>query len=54
MLEGKPGLKLTGQHGEVMPESAAAELSYLRTNASEFGIDSEVFEKHEIHLHVPS
>ena len=37
-----------------MRESAEAALSYLRSNASEFGIDSEVFENHEIHIHVPS
>jgi len=54
MLEGKPGLKLTGQLGDVMRESAEAALSYLRSNAEEFGIDAEVFRKHEIHIHVPS
>ncbi len=54
MLEGKPGLKLTGQLGDVMRESAEAALSYLRANAVEFGIDPEVFEKNEIHIHLPA
>ena len=54
LLRGKAGLKLTGQLGEVMQESAEAALSYLRANAEEFAIDSELFEKHEIHIHVPS
>ncbi len=54
LLRGKPGLKLTGQLGEVMQESAEAALSYLRANAEKFAIDSELFEKHEIHIHVPS
>jgi len=54
MLEGKPGLKLTGQLGDVMRESAEAALSYLRSNAEDFGIDPQVFEKNEIHIHVPA
>ena len=54
MLEGKPGLKLTGQLGDVMRESAEAAVSYIRANAEEFGIDSGLFERHEIHMHVPA
>jgi len=54
MLEGKPGLKLTGQLGDVMRESAETALSYLRANADEFGIDPTLFERNEIHIHVPS
>jgi ATP-dependent Lon protease len=54
LLAGKPGLKLTGQLGEVMRESAEAALSYLRANAERLAIDPELFEKNEIHVHVPS
>ena len=48
------GLKLTGQLGDVMQESAEAALSYLRSNAERLGIDPELFEKNEIHIHVPA
>ena len=54
MLKGKPGLKLTGQLGDVMRESAEAAVSYLRSNASQFGIDPQVFQENEIHIHVPA
>ncbi len=53
-LDGKPLLRLTGQLGDVMRESAEAALSYLRANAEDLGIDSAVFEKSEIHVHVPA
>ena len=53
LMEGKGGLMLTGQLGEVMQESAQAALSYARTNARELGIDPKRFEKVDIHLHVP-
>ncbi|HYV65786.1 MAG TPA: endopeptidase La [Myxococcales bacterium] len=48
------GLILTGQMGSVMQESAQAALSYLRSRSSDFGIPSDWFETHEIHLHVPA
>jgi ATP-dependent Lon protease len=54
LFPGKPGLRLTGQLGEVMQESAEAALSYLRANAERLAIDPELFEKNEIHIHVPS
>jgi len=54
VLKGKPGLKLTGQLGDVMRESAEAAVSYLRSNASQFGIDPQVFQENEIHIHVPA
>ncbi len=54
LLPGKPGLRLTGQLGEVMQESAEAALSYLRANAEQLAIDPELFEKNEIHVHLPS
>ena len=53
-MEGKPGLHLTGQLGEVMQESADAALSYLRSNADALLIDEDVFEKNRIHVHVPA
>ncbi len=53
-VDGKPELRLTGQMGEVMRESAEAALSYVRTNAEELGISPDVFEKSQIHVHVPA
>ncbi len=54
LMPGEPGLKLTGQLGDVMRESAEAALSYLRANAERLGIAREVFEKNEIHIHFPA
>lgn len=54
LMEGKPGLRLTGQLGDVMRESAETALSYLRANSNELGIDPELFEHNEIHVHVPA
>jgi len=51
---GKGELKLTGQLGEVMKESAAAGLSYLKSRAAEIGIDPTLFDKNDIHVHVPA
>ena len=53
LMRGKGNLTLTGQLGDVMQESARAALSYVRSRAEEFQIDPEVFEKSDIHLHVP-
>jgi ATP-dependent Lon protease len=54
LMSGEPGLKLTGQLGDVMRESAEAALSYLRANAERLGIARDVFEKNEIHIHFPA
>jgi ATP-dependent Lon protease len=51
--EGKGELRLTGNLGNVMKESATTALSYLQANAKKFGIDPGVFEKKTIHVHVP-
>ncbi len=50
---GKGELKLTGNLGNVMKESAATALTYLQVNAKKFGIDPEIFSKVNIHIHVP-
>jgi ATP-dependent Lon protease len=53
VLEGKGSLQMTGQLGEVMQESAQAALTYIKSRASSLGIDMEVFERMDIHLHMP-
>ncbi|MEL6837280.1 MAG: endopeptidase La [Bacteroidota bacterium] len=50
---GKGKLTLTGNLGDVMKESAVTALSFLKANSDDFGIDHELFEKNDIHLHVP-
>jgi ATP-dependent Lon protease len=51
---GDGALKLTGQLGEVMKESAQAALTYLRANHTDFGMNPEDFKKFEYHVHVPA
>ena len=53
LSKGKGGLTLTGNLGDVMKESTHTALSFLRANADLVGLDSEVFEQHSIHVHVP-
>lgn len=53
-MPGGRGFQLTGQLGEVMQESARAALSYVRSNAAEFGVPQEFFSKNDIHLHLPA
>ncbi|MBN2390615.1 MAG: endopeptidase La [Anaerolineae bacterium] len=53
LIPGKGALILTGQLGEVMQESAQAALTYLRSQATAWGINPEVFEKTDIHIHLP-
>ncbi|MBC8161872.1 MAG: endopeptidase La [Roseiflexaceae bacterium] len=53
-LEGNAGLKITGQLGEVMRESAEAALTYVRSRARLLGIDPTFFDKHNVHIHVPA
>jgi len=54
VMKGKGDLALTGHLGEVMKESAHAALSYARTHAEELGIDPDLFEVRDIHVHVPA
>ncbi len=53
LLEGKGGLTLTGNLGDVMKESAQIALSYVRTLPDVRKLPDEFFEKHTIHVHVP-
>jgi ATP-dependent Lon protease len=53
VMDGEPGLTLTGQLGDVMKESASIALSYVRAHARELGIDEPV-ERRRVHLHVPA
>jgi ATP-dependent Lon protease len=53
-MKGKGKLSLTGQLGDVMKESAQTALSYVRTYASELGLDPDFSEQYDIHLHVPA
>jgi ATP-dependent Lon protease len=54
LTPGKGELRLTGQLGEVMKESALAALSYLKDRAAGLGIDPTLFERNDIHVHVPA
>ena len=51
---GKGKLTLTGNLGDVMKESAVIALAYLRAHASSFGIDNQLFDLWDIHVHVPA
>jgi ATP-dependent Lon protease len=53
-MPGKGNLLLTGSLGDVMKESAQAALSYIRSKATQYGIDPDVFLNHDIHIHIPS
>ena len=54
LMQGKSGLTLTGQLGDVMKESVQAAHSYIRAHANELYIKPEFFQDHEIHVHVPA
>ncbi len=53
ILPGKGEVKLTGQMGDVMKESAMAAISYLRSIAGTYQIKPEFFKEHDIHIHIP-
>ncbi|MBS1917126.1 MAG: endopeptidase La [Bacteroidetes bacterium] len=53
LSDGKGELKLTGNLGNVMKESASTALTYLQSNAKKYDIDPEIFSKKTIHIHVP-
>jgi ATP-dependent Lon protease len=53
MLPGKGNVKQTGKLGDVMQESVSAAMSYVRSRSIRFGIKPTLFEKRDIHVHVP-
>jgi ATP-dependent Lon protease len=50
---GKGKLTLTGQLGDVMQESAQAAFSFAKARATELGIDEDIFDQYDIHIHLP-
>ncbi|MBO4338047.1 MAG: endopeptidase La, partial [Lachnospiraceae bacterium] len=52
-MPGKGELRLTGQLGDVMKESAQTALSYVRSIASKYGVESDYFSKNDLHIHIP-
>ncbi len=53
-MAGKGGLRLTGQLGEVMKESAQIGLSWVRAHTGALGIDEHALDEREVHVHVPA
>jgi len=53
VVPGKGAVKITGKLGEVMQESAATAMSYVRSRATELNLDKEFYQNVDIHLHVP-
>ncbi len=53
-MEGQGALTITGSLGEIMKESAQAALSYARSRSAELGIKESLFERRDIHIHVPA
>ena len=53
VLEGKGAMQMTGQMGDVMRESGQAALTYIKSRAASLNIDMEVFERMDIHIHMP-
>ncbi len=54
LTKGSGKLTLTGQLGDVMKESAITALTYLKSKAEELNIDYRIFDKYDIHIHVPA
>jgi ATP-dependent Lon protease len=53
LMEGKGNLQITGQIGNIMQESAQAALSFLKSRSPALGLNSEIYEQVDIHIHVP-
>lgn len=52
-MHGKGDILLTGKLGDVMKESARAAITYIRSNSQSYGLENEIFENTDIHVHVP-
>ncbi|MEP2935696.1 MAG: endopeptidase La [Gilvibacter sp.] len=53
LSRGKGNLSITGNLGKVMKESATIAMEYIKANASQFGIEPTIFDKYNVHIHVP-
>ena len=53
VLDGKGNLQMTGQIGDIMQESGQAALTYVKSRANALGIDPDVFERMDVHVHMP-
>jgi len=53
-MKGKGNFTMTGQIGQVMQESMQAALTWVRSNATQLGIDANFFSEHDLHIHVPA
>tara|TARA_R110002012_G_scaffold206357_1_gene376099 strand:- start:13596 stop:16046 length:2451 start_codon:yes stop_codon:yes gene_type:complete len=53
LSKGKGNLTITGNLGKVMKESATIAMEYIKSNAEELGLDPDVFDKYNVHIHVP-
>ena len=53
LSKGKGTMSITGNLGKVMKESATIAMEFIKSNADRFGIDAAVFEKYNVHIHVP-
>ncbi len=53
LMKGSDRVKITGQLGEVMRESAEIAISYMKSNSKALGIDLKKYEKSDLHIHVP-
>ncbi len=53
VFEGKGALQMTGQLGEVMQESGQAALTYIKSRMGQLGLELEIFERMDIHVHMP-
>ena len=53
VMPGDGKLQMTGQMGDVMKESAQIALTYVRSVADRYGVESKYFKEHDLHLHIP-
>ena len=53
VMPGKGEMKMTGQMGDVMKESAQTALTYVRSICPDYQVSDDYFEKHDIHIHIP-